>query len=144
MNEREEIEKNLDNIQQVIDRVHENVRLEAMWEPSIADPEIHLTDEELNEFLETFADTDKGIQIKEWINLGTYCEAKKHEDERTICENKAVGSVDFYGVTFEDSVLACRESIRVVYKDIMDEGVRKNGLLPLVTINGKAVSKPEK
>lgn len=144
MKERDEIDKQLDNIQNVIDRVHENVRLEAMWDPSIADPKIHLSEEDLDEFLKSFADTDKGKQIKEWITLGAYCEAKKHKDERNICENLAVGSIDFYGVSFEDSVLACRGSIREVYKDIMDNGVRKNGLLPRVTINGKEPPKLEK
>lgn len=139
MKERDEIENTLDNLQAAIDRVHENVRLEAMWDPSIADPNIYLKDEELDEFLKTFSDTDKGKQIKEWINIGTVCEAKKHEDEREVCREMAVGSVDFYAVTIEDSVLGCRNSIRAVYKDIMDEGVRKSGLLPRVTINGKEV-----
>ena len=141
MKERDEIENTLDNFKAAIDRSKQNVVLEAMWDPSIADPKIYLEDEELEVFLKTFSDDDKGKQIETWITAGTKCEAKKHDDEREICEERAIGSVDFYAFTFQDSVLGCRNSIRAVYKDIMDNGVRKNGMVPRVTINGKEVPK---
>jgi hypothetical protein len=142
MNEREEepVEDFLDFIEKALKKNKMNNRIEVMWDPSLADPEIHLAEEDLDEFLKTFSADEKGKKIKTWIETGANCE--RNIDDRK-CEKRAVGSIDFHGGTIDDSVLVCREDVRIVYEDIMDNAVRLGGLSYDVRINGKAVPKPE-
>jgi len=142
MERENDVDKTIEELQRAINRAHEKIRLEAMWDPSIADPEIHLTDEELDDFVKSFSDDQRGAELKEWIELDTPCEAMRTvEKELLQCKNNAVASVDWSGVIIADSVLTCRQDIRYVYKDIMDNAVRKEGIYPFLTINGKEVSR---
>jgi len=129
----------LDSIQEALDVNRMNNRIEVMWDPFLADPEIHLAEEDLDEFLKTFSDDERGKKIKTWIEGGSGCE--RNTDGET-CERRAVGSVDFHGGTIEDSILACRQDIRSVYEDIMNNAVRLHGLSYDVRINGKEIPKP--
>ena len=139
-------ERKIHEIQKaIIDRSHEQVRLEVMWDPSIADPEIHLTDEELDEFISSFSINDRGQQLKLWIETGLRCEERKEIEGRMYqCRKSAVASIDWTGVTHGDSIFVCREDIRPVYRNVMTEAVAKQGISPNVTINGKEVPKPQK
>lgn len=130
----------LDDLQRALEVNKMNNRIEVMWNPSLADPEIHLEDPELDAFLQTFADDERGSRIQAWVKKGSKCESQLEDSCHGT--NPAVGSIDFHGGTVEDSVLACRGDIRPVYRDIMDKGVRLGGLSPEVTINGKSIPKP--
>jgi hypothetical protein len=144
MKEIDNIEILLDGLQRGVEKAHESIRLEAMWDQSIADPVIHLENPELDDFLLTFAKTDTGDKVKKWVEKGAICEAKKNKDgEEKVCLNRAVGSIDFNMVTVSDNVLVCREDIRPVYADIVNESVRKQGVFPDITINGKEAPRLE-
>jgi hypothetical protein len=145
MNEkRDSIEPILDDLNRAIVRVHHKNRIETMWDPSIADLQIHLTEEELDEFLQTFSPDERGLQLDEWIRFGVPCERTQKNGEEIIhCKNMAVGSVDWSAVLFSDSTLVCREDLRPVYADIMQNGVILQGIFPSVTINGKELPKPK-
>lgn len=129
----------LDSIQGALNVNKMNNRIEVMWDPSLADPEIHLEEEDLDEFLKTFSHDERGEKIKSWIEGRSGCE---RNTDGEACERRAIGSIDFHGGTTEDSVLACRQEIRAVYEDIMNNAVRLGGLSYDVRINGKEVPKP--
>ena len=142
MERENDIDKTIEALQHAINRVHENVRLEVMWDSSIANPEIPLNEEELDDFIKSFSDDEKGAELKEWIELGVPCEVTRTEGkESLLCKRNAVASVDWSGVIVADSVLTCRQDLRYLYKDIMDTAVRKEGIYPFLTINGKEVPK---
>lgn len=135
-------DKTIEALQQAIEKVHESIRLEAMWDPSIANPEIPLDEEELDDFIKSFSDDQRGRELKEWIELGVPCEVIRKENKEPLhCKRNAVASVDWSGVIVADSVLTCRKDLRYAYKDIMDNAVRKEGIYPFLTINGKEVPK---
>lgn len=142
MERENDIDKTIEVLQRAIDKVHESVRLEAMWDPSLADPEIPLDEEELDDFIKSFSDDEKGAELREWVKLGVPCEATRTEGEELLpCNKNAVASVDWSGVIIADSVLVCRQDLRYLYKDIMENAVRKEGIYPFLTINGKEVPK---
>lgn len=115
-------------------------RLAILDNPGLINPEIPLSDLELDAFLQTFAETDQGIQLHGYINAGSKCESMGPEkDPSKRCGEPAVGSVDWRAETFEDSVLVCRDHVRFVYASLMTDDVRKNGLVPVLTINGKEI-----
>ncbi len=130
----------LDSLQRALEINKMNNRIEVMWDPSLADPEIHLEDPDLDGFLQTFADDERGKRIQTWVEGGSKCESQLEGSCRG--QQRAVGSVDFHGGTIDDSVLACRQDLRPVYADIMNNAVRAGGLSYDVRINGKEIPKP--
>lgn len=136
------IDKTIEALQLAIEKVHESIRLEAMWDPSIANPEIPLDEKDLDDFIKSFSDDQRGRELKEWVELGTPCEVIRKEGKKTLhCKRNAVASVDWSAVLIADSVLTCRKDLRYLYKDIMDNAVRKEGIYPFLTINGRQVPK---
>ena len=127
----------LDDLQRALGVNRMNNRIDVMWNPSLADPEIRIEDPELDGFLGTFAEDERGRRIQTWIEGGSKCESQLEQSCRG--QNRAVGSIDFHGGTTDDSVLVCRQDIRSVYHDIMEKAVRLGGLSPDITINGKPV-----
>lgn len=136
------IEKDLDYIEGLVARTKESVILEAMWDPSILDPEIHLSEDELGEFIKTFSEDKEGQQAKAWIEGGIDCdEAESRGEKRIPCKNLAAASIEFSGVTFSGSLLVCRDHIRSVYANLKSVDVKTEGLFPNLRINGKELPK---
>lgn len=108
--------------------------------PGLLDPTIHLSDEELDEFLKTFAQTPWGEVMKNSVKAGSPCEAH-HDPEKPDekCGKPSIGSVDFYASSFSDAILVCRDDVRFVYASIMREDMAQNTLTPVLTINGKEI-----
>lgn len=118
----------------IIDRVREDNILEAMWNPDIYDPEIHLDEDQLAEFVTTFAQGEEGQRIEMWIKGGAKCEVPHDEPHDAL----ARASIDWTGVTVSDSLLVCMEDLRPAYRRMTEDG-RKQGMNPTLTINGKEV-----
>lgn len=131
-------ERIADAIAQAIEKVRTDNRLEAMWSP--LDPEIPMTEPELDEFLRTFAQNPNTERLESCIRGGITCETRHTDDEgkEERCTGVAIGSIDFYAETFSDSVLICRQDVRPVYKSITDD-IGRQGLTLALTINGKAI-----
>lgn len=123
-----------EELEEIIKKIHERNILEGMWNPNYYDPEIPLSDEELDEFISTFAKDEQGEKIETWIKGGAKCEAL-HEE---IHDSLAVASIDWTGVTISDSVLVCGEDLRQTYRTITKD-CKKQGLNPTLTINGKEI-----
>lgn len=137
-----DVERTADAIAETIDRARTDNKLEAMWSPELLDPAIPMTEPELDDFLTTFAQNKQMRQIEDYIRSGNARCETHHPNEEGVeerCTRPAIGTVDFYGMTFGDSVIVCREDVRPVYKDIMANDVGREGLTLALTINGKAI-----
>ena len=133
-----------DALKSIFDRRTESIRLEVMWNPSLADPEIHLTDEELDEFLQTFSDDQSGKKFKYWISEGAHCDIQKEiSGKQVACGKNAVCVIDWDGARQVESSLVCREDLRPAYSDIKSKNVRDEAMTLRVRINGKQVPRPQ-
>lgn len=123
-----------DLVEDIVNGVRQANRLEGMWNPNYYDPEIHLSDGELAEFIATFAQNEQGQRIEAWVKAGAKCEARREEPHTTTAQ----ASIDWIGVTVSDSVLVCLEDLRPTYRVLTEDG-RRQGLNPTLTINGKEI-----
>ncbi len=110
--------------------------LRAGFDTSLVDAEIPMKEDELDSFIQTFAEGEVGDRVRQLIAAGTTCE----EIVKGVrCEFPAVASVDFSGGTVDDSMFACRGHIRDVYRGVIGS-VRAGEISSEVRINGKLIS----
>ena len=144
--DRQSPEQIAEALKPILDSASESKRLEVIWDPSIADSQIHLTDKELDEFIQTFSDDKRGRDLQEWIVMGTQCEIVKEINGKFVRDGKnAVCSIDFDANWNSESTLVCRDDLRPAYADFMLKNVQgKKPITLRVRINGKEVPKPER
>ena len=110
----------------------------ALKDSPLLDPEVPMTEDELDLFIATFAEGEVGDKLRGYITAGAICD-EVSEGER--CVARAVASVDFSGGTVDDSLLTCRSHLRQIYGGVM-ESARVGEITPEVRINGKLIPKP--